>query len=125
MNSVIPVHPRLLHLIYLIFIYFKHEIVSPTLCEIFLEHETLGKFECKNIRLPALITIKFMWVWFHELKRQYTNFIPMIFKNVKLVYIRREVYWYNAPVIILTTVGYVAFDSQIRVVNLIIKLLQA
>ena len=59
------------------------------------------------------------------LKRQYTNFIAMIFKNVKLVYIRREVYWYNAPVIILTTVGYVAFDSQIRVVNLIIKLLQA
>ena len=49
------------------------------------------------------------------------NFVAMIFKNLKLVYIRREMYWYNAPVIILTTVGYVAFDSQIRGVNLILK----
>ena len=52
------------------------------------------------------------------------NFIAMMFKNLELVYIRREMYWYNAPVVILTTVGYVVFDSQIRGVNLI-KLLQA
>ena len=59
-NSMIPVHPRLLHQIYLIFICFKHEIVSPTLCGICLEHKSWGKFECKNIHLPALITIKFV-----------------------------------------------------------------
>ena len=53
------------------------------------------------------------------------DFIAMIFENLKPVYIRKEIKWCNAPVIILTTVGYVAFDSQIRVVNLIIKLLQA
>ena len=53
------------------------------------------------------------------------NFIAMIFKKLKLVYIRREMYWCDAPVIILTTVGYVAFDSQIRGVNLILKRLHA
>ena len=50
------------------------------------------------------------------------NFIAMIFENLKPVYIRKEINWCNAPVIIL---GYVAFDSQIRGVNVIRKLLQA
>ena len=55
------------------------------------------------------------------------NFIAMIFINLKLVYIRREMYWYNAPVIILTTVGFNTLRSIRKSggLNLIIKLLQA